>query len=84
MNRKERIEQILQKNLDISFLEIDDKSDSHIGHAGHNGQGESHYDIKISALDFEGLSLLAQHRAVNDLLKEEFSKGLHAVSIKII
>ena len=78
------MEEILRRDLDASFLQIDDKSDSHIGHSGHNGQGESHYDIRISAARLQGLSLLAQHRMINDLLKEEFTSGLHAVSIKII
>ncbi len=84
VSRQEIMKYILQKNLDPSFLEIDNKSENHIGHSGHNGKGESHYNIRISSPKLKDMSLLVQHRTINDLLKEEFASGLHAVSIKII
>jgi BolA protein len=37
--------------------------------------------VKIRSAAFQGLSRLAKHRAVNDVLKAEFEAGLHALHI---
>ena len=55
-------------------------------HAGHKpeftGGGETHMRIRIISQSFAGLNRVARHRAVNDLLKDEFDAGLHALAIE--
>jgi len=82
MNRQEHIEQKLSA-LKPHYLHILNESHLHEGHKGHDGSNESHFAIEISAEILNGKKLLQQHRIINDLLKEEFEQGLHALSIKI-
>jgi BolA protein len=44
--------------------------------------GETHYKLTIVSPLFEGQSRLDRQRMVTNLLKEEFSSGLHALEIK--
>lgn len=83
MNRKEIIEMKLSV-LNPHFLEIVDQSALHAGHAGNpNGDAESHFAIKIAAKELDDLSMIKQHRIINNILKDEFDNGLHALSISI-
>ena len=69
--------------LNPSMLEIVDESYMHRGHAGvDSAYTETHLKIKIEA-DFGNMKLLDKHRKVKELIKEEFEKGLHAVSIEV-
>ncbi|GAX80501.1 hypothetical protein CEUSTIGMA_g7939.t1 [Chlamydomonas eustigma] len=43
---------------------------------------EVHLRVEIVSRDFEGLSLIKRQRRVNELLKEEFDAGLHALSLE--
>lgn len=84
MTRKKIIEDRLDK-LSPSFLEVIDNSSSHAGHSGNpNSEDGTHFTIKISSEKLEGLNRVEQHRIINDMLKDEFEKGLHALSIKIL
>ena len=65
------------------ILEVVDESDLHRGHAGHHGNGTSHVRLKVSSPKFEGLSRIECHRMVQNLLREEFAGGLHALSISV-
>lgn len=83
MTRKEIIKQKLSA-LNPQFLEIIDQSRDHIGHVGNiNPSGESHFQLTISATSLEHLSKIEQHRLINNLLRDEFTNGLHALSINI-
>lgn len=66
------------------ILEIIDESESHFGHAGNPGSSETHFRITLSSNHFKSKTKLEQHKIINQLLKEEFNNGLHALSIKII
>src|SRR5690606_36342774 len=79
--RAERIRAALAAAFSPSLLEIADTSHLHHGHAGARPEGETHYSIRIRAPAFAGLSRVARHRLVNDVLKPEFETGLHALSI---
>ncbi len=81
--REERIIQILEQNLHPTELKVVNQSDKHRHHAGDNGTGETHYDIFVASPKFDNLSKLNQHRMINELLAQEFSTGLHALSIII-
>ena len=82
MNRKERIEKILQTELKPEFLEVKNNSHLHSGHSGDNGSGESHFVISISSLELKNLTRIAAHRKINQLLKNEFEKGHQALEIR--
>lgn len=63
-------------------LEIIDDSDRHHGHAGHNGSGESHFNVVIEAAAFEGQGRVARQRMVHAALAEELAGPVHALSLK--
>jgi BolA protein len=84
MDRKKTIEEKLSV-LNPHTLKISNNSASHTHHAGNpENTGESHFAIEIAAEKLNNLSRLEQHQLINDLLKEEFTSGLHALSIKVI
>lgn len=79
--RAARIRDALTNEFSPTLLEIRDESHLHAGHAGVSPEGETHYSVTIRALALGGLNRVARHRAVNAALAEEFSSGLHALSI---
>jgi stress-induced morphogen len=64
-------------------LVIEDESYKHAGHAGVKdiGSSETHFNIKIVATCFEGLSLVQRHRMIYTLLGPEMNQSIHALSI---
>lgn len=67
----------------LNPTQFDLRDESHL-HAGHNpdaAHGETHYRLTICSAQFSGLSRLAQHRRVMDLLQPEFDVGLHALAL---
>ena len=54
----------LTRALSPTRLDLDDQSASHIGHAGHDGRGESHFALTIESAAFAGLTRVARQRAV--------------------
>lgn len=67
------------------LLEVENESHKHAGHAGMAGAGntvESHFNVKVVAESFDGLSLVQRHRMIYALLAEEMAPGgIHALSI---
>jgi len=80
---KKEIEEILQKQFQIDFLEVVNNSHLHAGHLGDNGTGNTHFKIEIKARELEGLSKINAHRAINKAVGKLFEKGLHALEIKV-
>ncbi len=75
------IEEIKQKLVDAfpgADIELINTSSMHIGH---NARGY-HLKTTIKYQGFEGLSLIQQHRLVQDALKDELNGIIHALSIK--
>jgi len=71
------IQDKLQDALTPAHLQIINESSSHNVPKG----SETHFKVvAISAL-FEGKGLLARHRLINGILKEELDTGVHALSI---
>ncbi|KAI3708729.1 hypothetical protein L2E82_38141 [Cichorium intybus] len=82
-NRGQRITEILNKELQPIQLEVEDVSYQHAGHAGVKGSnGETHFNLKVVSMEFEGKSLVKRHRLIYSLLEEELQSGLHALSIE--
>ncbi len=81
---KQRIEKNLNDNLKPIFLEVINNSNLHRGHLGDNGTDETHFAVIIECEDLRNLGRLQAHKKINQLLKIEFEKGLHALEIKIV
>lgn len=90
MSVKSSIEAKLNDTFHPLFLEVVDESDLHAGHrhdeGGHHviydGSGETHFRIRIVAEVFAGMSRVARHRAINELLKSELGSGIHALALE--
>ena len=64
-------------------LEVLNESHMHAGHQpGFDGEGETHMRIRIVASAFSGMSRVARHRAINDVVKAELDAGLHALAVE--
>ncbi|MBX2855452.1 MAG: BolA family transcriptional regulator [Rhodobacteraceae bacterium] len=83
MNVAETIRRKLTTAFDPVELEVIDDSESHRGHAGFREGGETHFNVRIIAKSFAGLSRIAQQRAVYEVLKEEMAGQIHALSLDI-
>ncbi len=77
MTRKERIEKRLLNELNPFYLSVEDESHHH--HVPKNA--ETHYKVIMAASQFIGLNRVTRHRLINNLLKEEFDTGMHALSL---
>ena len=71
-------------------LSIVNESHLHAGHHHHgsdhhgtyDGTGETHFRVRIVSPVFTGMSRIARHRAVNELLAAELAGGVHALAIQ--
>lgn len=79
---REHLAHKLSERFSPQHLEVIDESEKHIGHAGHNGKGESHFQVIIVSESFTGKTRLERHRMVNELLQQELRERIHALSIK--
>ena len=82
MSVRDEIEARLRSAFQPSDLEVVDDSDRHLGHAGHDGHGESHFNVRIRAAAFAGQSRVAQHRAVHKALGDIVPR-IHALALDI-
>ncbi len=79
MSRENRIKQIIVNELNPSFLEVVNESHKH-----HVPDGaETHFKLSIVTNQFTGVSKIARHRLVNNLLAGELTTGLHALSLHL-
>ena len=84
MNRKAKITNILNENLDIYRYYVSDVSESHKGHSGYVKGEETHFKILIISNDFENKNRLERHKMVNNFLKNEFLGSLHSITYKLM
>ena len=84
MNRiKKNILYKLEKELNPTLIEIKDESHLHANHNPSAKEGGTHFKIKIVSKKFKGKSRIEKHRIVNDILENEFKKGLHALTLSL-
>jgi len=84
MNRIEKnILRKLEKELNPELIEIKDESHLHANHNPSAKEGGTHFKIKIVSKKFKGKSRIERHRIVNDILVNEFKKGLHALTLSL-
>jgi BolA protein len=74
----------LNAALSPTRLDLEDQSHHHIGHAGHNPLGESHFALTIESSAFAGLNRVERQRKVYAALGELMQERVHALTIKAI
>ncbi len=82
MKRSERIRRVLDRALKPVKLEVIDESGLHAGHSGAREGGETHYRVEVVSEEFTDKGRVARERLIHTLLADEFTDGLHALSIK--
>jgi len=65
-------------------LDLEDQSAHHIGHAGHNPRGESHFALVVESQAFVGQSRIARQRLVYAALGDLMHDRVHALTIKAL
>jgi BolA protein len=78
---RDELERRLRERFRPTHLDIRDDSAKHAGHAGATSGG-GHFRVTIVSAAFEGLTLLEQHRAVNDVVADLFGDRVHALGLK--
>ena len=84
-----RVSDTMREKLTAAFapnlLVIQDDSSRHAGHSGaaraDGSEGETHFSIRIVSAQFTGLSRVERQRRVYDVLAEELSDRVHALSL---
>lgn len=90
MSTKASIEAKLTEAFAPERMAVLDESHLHAGHHHHgsdhhaafDGSGETHFRVRIVSGAFTGMSRIARHRAVNDLLAGELQGRVHALAIE--
>ena len=75
------IDRKLNAALSPERLDIVDDSHRHAGHAGHDGRGESHFNVTVVSDAFAGKSRLERQRLVYGVLAEEMAGRVHALAL---
>ena len=74
---QENISYKLQQAFSPEHLEVINESHMHNVPEG----SESHFKVLIVTDDFKDKMLIARHRLVNDVLKDELADGIHALAL---
>lgn len=83
MNNAERIQRMelmLQEAFKPEFLDIQDDSHKHAGHAGAR-EGKGHFTVTIVSEAFNGKSAIQKHRMVYQALGDMMTDDIHALAI---
>ena len=78
----QEMEALLTAAFAPTHLAVINDSDSHHGHAGHDGSGESHFTIEIESAAFAGQNRVNRQRMVNKALGDLPGQRVHALAIK--
>ena len=82
------VRDVIVEKLSVKFtpshLEVLDDSEKHRGHAGSRPGGETHFRVRIASPRLDGLTRVAQHRAVMETLDAELKSGVHALAIEVV
>ena len=84
MSVKDTLTAKLTSKFAPAFLDVIDESSLHHGHAGWREGGETHFRVRIATRHFDGMSRVAQHRAVMDVLDAELKDRVHALAIEVL
>ncbi len=76
MSRQARIEERLTRELAPIHLVVENESHNHSVKPG----SETHFKVVIVSDAFDGKNRIARHRLLHEVLAEELSAGLHALT----
>ena len=65
-------------------FDLEDQSSHHVGHAGHDGRGESHFALVIESAAFAGKSRVERQRMVYAALGDLMADRVHALTIRAL
>jgi BolA protein len=77
MTVQQEIEEKIFNRLEPEYLEVRNESHMHSVPA----DSESHFKVTVVSKQFEGKTLLARHRLINETLADELAGPVHALSI---
>ena len=83
VERVEKIRQLLEGAFAPESLDVDDDSHMHAGHEGAKG-GLGHFSVSIVSAKFNGMRVIARHRAVYDALGDMMQTDIHALAIDAV
>ena len=82
MQMEEKIKSAIEGGLSPHHIQLINESHKHIGHAGDNGSGQTHFKLMVVSDVFAGCSRVQRQRLVNRVITGLFEEGLHAINIK--
>lgn len=80
MTIQANIEEKISSALQPEYLEVTNESHMHNVPPG----SESHFKVTVVTTDFKDKMLVARHRILNQLLKEELDGPVHALSLNTL
>lgn len=80
-DRVQAIEDRLNGALKPEFLQVEDESHLHVGHAGAR-DGRGHFRVTMVSAAFNNMPVLARHRAIYAALGDLMSSDIHALAIE--
>lgn len=83
MRMQDHLEEKIKQTFSPDFLQVENQSHLHAGHAGDDGSGESHFKLHIVSNAFSGLSRVARHKLVYELLETELKEHIHALALDL-
>lgn len=83
MTYNERITKKLTEAFAPIHLEVIDESESHRGHGGYIEGGETHFKVVMKSAALNGMSRVAQQRAIYATLKDELNERVHALALQV-
>ncbi len=81
--RVDRIRLLLETAFEPESLDVEDDSHKHAGHEGAKS-GLGHFNVSIISSHFNGMKMLARHRAVYAALDDMMKTDIHALAIEAI
>lgn len=77
------IKNILQKRFTCADIDVIDETMSHKGHAAWKPGISSHFKLKISSSEFDGMSKIQIHKMIHKSLEKQLKTYIHALSIEV-
>ena len=72
----------LEAALSPTRIELIDDSEQHLGHAGYNPAGESHFTLRVESAAFAGKNRVERQRMIYAALGDLMRERVHALSIR--
>lgn len=82
MSAETEIRQRLMVGLEPTRLDVVNESHLHAGHRDAPGTGDSHFRVLVVSAKFVGMSRIARHRLVTDIMADLMNKPIHALALK--